>query len=102
MSSLYERIVPRRTYVLVCVALLVLTAATLALARVELGPFHTPVALAIAGAKAVLVGLFFMHLRYSPPLTRLTAVAALVWLGILIAGTMDDVLTRGWLPVPGK
>jgi hypothetical protein len=33
---------------------------------------------------------------------RLVAVVALLWLGILIVGTLDDVITRGWLPVPGK
>jgi hypothetical protein len=27
---------------------------------------------------------------------------ALLWLAILIVGTMDDVLTRGWIAVPGK
>jgi hypothetical protein len=33
---------------------------------------------------------------------RLVAMIALLWLAILIVGTMDDVLTRGWIPVPGK
>jgi hypothetical protein len=32
----------------------------------------------------------------------LAAVAGLLWLSILLAGTLDDVITRGWLPVPGK
>ena len=43
-----------------------------------------------------------MHLRYSSGLTRLAVLAGILWLGILIVGAMDDYLTRGWLPVPGK
>ena len=43
-----------------------------------------------------------MHLRWSQPITRLVGAAALLWLAILMVGTLDDILTRGWLPVPGK
>jgi len=48
------------------------------------------------------MALFFMRLRWSPAMTRLVAVAALLWLAILIVGVLDDMLTRGWIPVPGK
>jgi cytochrome c oxidase subunit 4 len=58
-------------------------------------------ALAIAGLKAALITLYFMHARWSSSLTWLVIVAGLVWLGILLAGTMDDLLTRDWLPVSG-
>jgi cytochrome c oxidase subunit IV len=91
-----------RAYLLVDLALLVLTAATIGLAHLDLHGFNTAVALAIAGLKAALIALFFMHLRASPPLTRLVGVAALLWLGILMVGTLDELLTRAWLPVPGK
>jgi cytochrome c oxidase subunit IV len=50
----------------------------------------------IAFAKASLVALIFMHLRYSRRLMRVVAAAGLFWLGILIALTMSDYLTRGW------
>lgn len=45
-------------------ALLVLTALTVALARVNLGAGSVAVALGIATLKATLVALFFMHLKY--------------------------------------
>ena len=92
----------RRAYLVTAVILLVLTGLTIGIAYLPLGSWHTPLALAIAAAKAILIGLFFMHLRSSPPVLRLTALAGLFWLAIMLAGTLDDVVTRGWLAVPGK
>jgi cytochrome c oxidase subunit 4 len=91
-----------RTYLLVALVLLLLTGLTIGLAFLPLGAWHTPVALGIAATKALLVAWFFMHLRASRRITRLTALAGLFWLSILLAGTLDDVVTRGWLPIPGK
>jgi caa(3)-type oxidase subunit IV len=99
MSS---RIIPVRAYVIVWVALLGLTALTIGLAFVPLGVWNAPIALGIAATKVLLVVWFFMHLRTSASATRLAALAALLWLSILLFGTLDDVMTRGWLPVPGK
>ena len=59
----------RKVYFLVFAALLVLTLATVLVAEVDLGVFNDVVALGIAVTKATLVLLFFMHVRYSPPLT---------------------------------
>lgn len=97
-----DRIIPLRLYLLITVALLVLTAVTVAVAHVNLGWFNAPLALLIAAGKAVLIALFFMHLRWSDAQVRLVAVAALIWVSIMIVGTMDDILTRGWLLIPGK
>lgn len=97
-----EPLTPVRTYVLIGVALLVLAGLTTVLALVDLRGWNTVVALAIAVVKAGLILLFFMHLRFGPGLVRLVAVGGVVWLGILLGGTLDDVITRGWLPVPGK
>jgi cytochrome c oxidase subunit 4 len=60
------------------------------------------VALAIAGSKAVLIMLYFMHLRYSNRLTSVFAVAGFLWLAILIALCLSDYLTRGLLGIDGK
>jgi cytochrome c oxidase subunit 4 len=38
-----------------------------------------------------------MHLRYSRRLMQIVVVSGLFWLGIMIALTMSDFLTRGWL-----
>jgi cytochrome c oxidase subunit 4 len=90
------------TYVKILVALLVATAVTTAVARVDLGGFSVVVALGIASVKMVLVALFFMHIRHSTKLTRLVVLGGLLWLGILLLLTMTDFATRGILGVPGK
>jgi cytochrome c oxidase subunit 4 len=90
-------IVPRRTYYIVYAILMVCTFLTVEIALVDFGAMNTIAALAIAVFKAVLVVLFFMHVRYSTRLTWLVIVGGLLWLGILLALTMGDYLTRGWL-----
>jgi cytochrome c oxidase subunit IV len=91
-----EQIVPIKTYTIVLVSLLVLTATTCGVSFIDMGKMNTVVAVAIAFVKASLVALIFMHLRYSRHLMQIVMVAGLFWLGILIALTMSDYLTRGW------
>ena len=87
-----------RTYVAVFFALIALTIATTAIAFVDLGgAFNVAVALAIAVVKALLVALFFMHLRYSSRLTWLFAGTGIFWLLILFALTIGDYVSRGWV-----
>jgi cytochrome c oxidase subunit IV len=95
-------IAPVRTYVSLTGVLIVLTLLSVGLAQVDLHGWNSFVALVIASVMGAMNALFFMHLRSSQPVARLVGAAALLWLGILIVGTLDDVLTRGWLPVPGK
>ncbi|MBV9327290.1 MAG: cytochrome C oxidase subunit IV family protein [Chloroflexi bacterium] len=97
-----ERIAPNLTCVIACAALVILTLINIGLAMVDLRGWNTLVGLVIAAIQAFISVVFLMHLRWSRPVVRLVGVIALLWLGILIAGTMDDVLTRGWLPIPGK
>ena len=87
-------IVPLRIYFLVFTALMVGTALTVMAARVDLGPMNIIVALVIAGVKAALVVLYFMHMRYSHRLNWIFAGAAVLWLFLLIGVTMADVLAR--------
>jgi cytochrome c oxidase subunit 4 len=89
-------VVPLRIYFAVFAALMVLTAVTVWVAFYDFGTMSAVAALGIATAKATLVVLFFMHVRYSPRLIGLTLVAGLFWLGIFIALTLNDYLTRGW------
>jgi len=91
-----------RVYALILVTLLALTAATILVSYVDLGPFSTPIAFAIAGAKALLVVLFFMHLKEAEGVLWLAALAGFFWLAILIVLSMSDFATRGFLPIPGK
>jgi cytochrome c oxidase subunit 4 len=91
-----------RTYTLVFLALIALTVITTAVAFVDLGFFSVVAALVIAVTKALLVALFFMHVRQSTKLTRLVVLGGLLWLGILLMLTMTDFLTRTWMGVPGR
>ena len=92
----------RKVYYVIFAALLVLTYATVAVSRIDLGRLNTIVALTIAVTKAVLVVLFFMHVRHSSRLTKLVVVGGFVWLALLIGLTMADIATRGWMAIPGK
>ena len=95
-------IVPVRTYVAVFATLLVLTALTYVVATQDFGWLNTPIALAVALAKASLVVIYFMGVRYNTPLTKVVVVAGFFWLFILFGLTLNDYLTRPWLGVPGR
>jgi cytochrome c oxidase subunit 4 len=94
-----QHVVPPRVYFAVFAALIVLTATTTAVSFLDLGPWNTVVALGIAFLKATLVVLFFMHVKYSPRLTQIVIAGGLFWLAILLALTLSDFMTRGWLPI---
>ncbi len=97
-----QHIATIRTNILVFVALLALLFATVGAAYLPMGPLHFPVAMLIAAAKAVLIVLFFMHALHSQRVTAVVCLAAVLWLGIMIALTLSDYASRGWLPIPGK
>lgn len=90
-----------KSYVLVFAALIALTVVTVLASYAEfpasIGFLHTPVAFAIAGLKATLVLLFFMHLWKSPKLYWLVAFGSLLWLAIMIVLTWADYATRARL-----
>jgi cytochrome c oxidase subunit 4 len=89
-------VVPKNTYYTIFASLMVLTLVTVWISGFDLGPLNTVAALAIAGVKATLVVLFFMHVKYGTRLTKLAIIAALYWLGILLTLTLSDYLTRSW------
>ena len=60
------------------------------------GPLNVVVALTIAVVKATLVVLYFMHVKDSSRLTKITVISGVFWLGILLTLTMTDFLTRAW------
>jgi cytochrome c oxidase subunit 4 len=94
MSESQHHIVSPKIYVVILVALLVGTAATVAVAKVDLGPLNIVVALGIAITKAILVVMFFMHLKYSEKLTWVFAGAGVFWMVVLMGITFADYLTR--------
>jgi len=93
-------VVAKKLYFFIFGSLLAMTALTTGMAYVDLGPWNTVVALVIAACKAMLVVLFFMHLRWSPRLMRIVLLSALLWLAILISLTTTDFFSRDWTPIP--
>jgi cytochrome c oxidase subunit 4 len=84
-------------YYLVYAALMVLLLLTVAVAELGLGVWGVLIALTIAIVKALLVILYFMHLRYSSRLTWLFAACGFAWLGILMVLAISDYLSRSWI-----
>ena len=93
-------VVPQKTYVLVFLGLIALTGLTTGVAFIDLGPFNTVAALAIAFCKMSLVLLFFMGLKYSSGLMRTVLVAGFFWLALLIGLSWSDYHSRAWTPAP--
>lgn len=91
-----------RTNINVFIALMLLLVVTIAVAYLDLGNVGLLVAMFIATIKAALILLYFMHLRFSPPLTWVFSLAALFWLLILFFLTLNDYITRGWLVLADK
>lgn len=90
-----HHIVPVRVYVGIIIILMVLTYLTVKVAYVNLGGlWNLVVALGLATAKATIVALWFMHVRYSGKLVQLTIVTALLFLMLMIFGVLMDVWTR--------
>ncbi len=86
-----------KLYFGIWITLLACTGLTVWAASVDLGRFNAAVALTIATFKAILVALFFMHLKgASEKLTQLMVVASLFFLLILLVLAMTDYATRTW------
>ena len=96
MTKFMSHLVPKRTYYVIYVVLLICTYLTWQVAYFDLGAWNTVAALAIAAFKATIVVLFFMHVLYSTRLTWAVVVGSIFWLGILLALTFSDYLTRAW------
>lgn len=74
--------------------LLLLTAATVGISRLDLGALNIWAALSIATAKAALVIMFFMHLKQEGRVIRLALLVTLATLAVFIGMTFFDVLYR--------
>jgi cytochrome c oxidase subunit 4 len=90
-------VAPKSLYYLIFFALMVGTLLTVFVAKFDLGPLNNILMLTIACGKALLVILFFMHVRWSTRLTWVVAGSGFFWLLILFVLTMSDYLSRGWM-----
>ncbi|MCC6164502.1 MAG: cytochrome C oxidase subunit IV family protein [Acidobacteria bacterium] len=97
-----SHIPPKSQLYLVFAALMVLTVVTVLVSRVNLGYFNLPVALAVAVAKALLVILIFMEVKYSPKLVQVTAGVGFLFFFILSWYTMIDYLSRNIIGAAGR
>lgn len=80
-------------YMMVFVALMVLTVITVALAKFDFGLLGNAIgALTVAVVKTSLVLYYFMHLRESPKIISLVAIGSFAWLAILFLFTIADFL----------
>ena len=90
-------VAPKSLYYLIFLALMVGTGLTVLVAKFDLGPLNNIVMLSVACAKALLVILFFMHVRWSSRLTWVIAGSGFFWLLVLFSITMADYMSRGWV-----
>jgi cytochrome c oxidase subunit 4 len=93
----HPHILPIRLYVTIAVALLVLTGVTVGAAQLDFGAGNLVIALAIAGIKATLVALYFMHLKYDHRIYSVVFLGAIAFLAVFIVFTMFDTMTRGMI-----
>jgi cytochrome c oxidase subunit IV len=90
---------PAKFYWRNCAALMALLALTWSIGYIDLGIFNVVVALAIAIIKALLVVLFFMHIKGASRVLHLAASIGVIWLLIMLALTLSDYFIRGWVPI---
>jgi len=83
-----------RFLLMVLIALFALTALTVGASTVNLGALNVWLALIIASAKASLVLLFFMHLKYEGMLLKISFLATFGFLAIIIGFIFLDVAFR--------
>jgi len=94
----HVHVVPLKVLFGVFIALLILTWLTYAASQaarsglLDLGAGNIVVALLIAVAKASLVGLYFMHLRYDSPFNAVILMCSLVFVALFISITLQDTI----------
>jgi cytochrome c oxidase subunit 4 len=89
-----------KRFVIVWLCLMVLLGLTFGSAFLHLGAWNSVINLVIAAIKALLVVLFFMHLKSAQGLVRICAVTALFTLGLLFLLSASDYFTRVIYPAP--
>lgn len=88
-------ILPITAYLGTLVALLVLTAITVAVSYVDFGSANVWIALLVATIKASIVAAIFMHLAFDHKFHSIILVMGLLFLGVFLVFTMFDTETRG-------
>lgn len=92
----------RKSLVFTWLGLLALTLVNTLIAFVNLGVWSAVIAVALTVIMAALIVSFWMHALYESKVVWIVIAGAVIWFLILITGTLDDYITRSWLPFPGK
>ena len=87
-------VVGTKTFVLIWLALLVLTGVTIKAAQMRMGEWSILANLLIASTKASLVLWFFMHLKYEKMFFKLLFFIPIATITIIIALTFFDIWYR--------
>ncbi len=93
-SSEEHHITSYKTYILIWILLMILTAVTVYVSYIDVGIFNIVVAMSVASVKAAVVALFFMHLKFEDSITWGFALFPLALLALLIGMTIIDTFTR--------
>lgn len=91
-----HHIVQPITYIIVFVTLLAGTGLTVLAADFDMGVMNPVIALGIASLKAVVVILFFMHVKFQSRLIKMTVAAGFFTFLVLITMTLSDYISRAW------
>ncbi len=94
MNEKEKSITGYRTYFIVWICLLILTAMTVAVSNLELGKNGALISVFIASVKAGLILLFFMHLKYEGFLIRAMLLLTIMTIAVIIGLTFSDVWYR--------
>lgn len=89
-----EHIQSYRELAFILGALIVLTAVTVTVSRINLGPLKIAAALSIASVKASLVLLFFMQIKEAGRVVAISFIVTLIILAIFIGFIFFDVAYR--------
>jgi cytochrome c oxidase subunit 4 len=96
-GNVHAHVASVKFYVGILAILVMFTLLTVAVASIHLGPLNLAVAIAIASAKATLVVMFFMHLKYDNRFNATIVIISLLFIGVFFAYTMNDTDTRAEL-----
>ena len=87
-------LVPYRLYFAVWAGLLILTVVTVSVSYIDMKHVTVLTAMLIASGKALLVLLYFMHIRYEKPIYIVMLIAAFGTYAIFIGLTFTDYWSR--------
>ncbi len=98
MAHAEHHVTPKKTLIQVFVALVTLTAITVFVAQMDLGPLNVPIALSIAIVKASLVVVIFMALKHDNRMNAVVFLVGAVFVAVFLVLTLFDTAYRGDLP----